>query len=485
MKDFKNIRGIAAIRESFRTRQVKYGGYAALMTLAVIAGLILVNLTLGQFAPQIDMTQSRIFSLSEQTVQVLDNVKTPVKFYGLWRPGEENQDIMAVIKLYLSKNSNITMEVVDPDKNPGFVLRYDKDKKGIARGSLLVEGEKGFRVIAPYDMYDVSQSQSGGRSSITGISAERRITSALLFAGTGTTPVVYEITGHNEIPITALGLQDTVERENYTLKSLNLSLAGIPSDASALILNNPRRDLSSEEAEKILSYLENGGRFLVMADYHVLELANLNDVLTSYGIRFDYGIVRENDPNYVALDPRIEWPDMENHDITRPLADKTKTPVLLLEAMPLSALDTTRRTVDVKPLMTSSPAAFLRTNVDDNSGYKLPEDIPGPLTLAMAVMDPAWIQGTEPQARIVAIGSGTLLPLAAQGIDANRDIFMNSLTWLQDRPENISVRSKSLFLLPLRLNLVQIVIFGALFIFVIPVGLFITGFITWLKRRHL
>ena len=101
-------------------------------------------------------------------------------------------------------------------------------------------------------------------------------------------------------------------------------------------------------------------------------------------------------------------------------------------------------------------------------------------------MDPSWVQGNSPQARIVIIGCGGMLPFYIQGgIEANKDFFMNSFAWLQDRPETISVRSKSLFLLPLRMDLVKIIIFGALFIFVIPVAFFVTGFVTWLKRRHL
>jgi hypothetical protein len=165
--------------------------------------------------------------------------------------------------------------------------------------------------------------------------------------------------------------------------------------------------------------------------------------------------------------------------------DKTKTPVLLAEAMALSLLDTKRRTVEIAPLMTSSAAAFLRTDLDDVSAVKAPSDISGPLILGAAVKDPSWIQGNEPQARVVVIGCGFLLNIAAMGFDANRDLFMNSLTWLEDRPETISVRSKGLFVLPLRLNLMQIIIFGALFIFVIPAAFFISGLVTWLKRRHL
>ena len=478
------MKAIDSIRESFKTRQVKYGGYAALITLAVIIGLIFLNLMVEQLSPQIDLTYSGIFSLSGETIQVLENVNTPVKFYGLWRPGEEDTNVQDVINLYLSKNRNITLELVDPDRNPGFVMRYDRDRRGILRGSLIVEGDKGFRVIPPSDMYDYTQNQQGG-SYVTGVAVERRITSALLFAGTGETPVVYELAGHSEIPLAAYGLTDTMERENYSMGSVNLLLFDIPEDAAAIVINSPSRDITPDEADKLLDYLDKGGRLLVMTDYSMQELTNLNLVLASYGIEFNYGIVIETDPYYVAIDSRTEWPDLADHEITRPLMDKSRTPVVLIEAMSLSQLETKRRSVEITPLMTTSGSAFHRTDLFESSPTKVASDIPGPLMIGAAIMDPSWIQGDEKQTRIVVIGGGTLLSLAVQGFDANLDLFMNSLTWLQDRPENITVRSKSIFLLPLRMNLAQVIIFGALFIFVFPMAFFVTGFVTWLRRRHL
>ena len=480
----KEINGIKSIKESFKTRQVKYGGYAALLTLAVIIGLILVNLMVGQFSPQLDLTENRLFSLSEQTIQLLDRLNSPVRFYGLWRPGDEDMNLMNVVNLYLSRSRNISLEIIDPDRNPGFVMRYDRERQGIARGSLLIEGEKTFRVLAPRDMYDFSRTQTGD-ASITAIAMERRITSALLFTAVGETPVIYELTGHSEVPLAALGFAETLGRENYTLRALNLFLADIPDDASAIIMNNPQRDLSSAEAAKLLDYLEKGGRFLVIANYLMVELPNLNEVLASYGLRFDYGIVHEADPNYIIFDPRTAWPDMLVHEITAPLADKTRTPVVLIEAMPLSVLETRRRTVQVEPLMASSPRSFLRTDLDDNSTSRIASDTSGPFILGAVVSDPPEVRGEEIQARIVAIGCGAFLALAAQGIEGNADLFMNSLTWLQDRPENITIRSRSLFLLPLRLSMAQIILFGALFIVIIPVIFFGAGLVTWLKRRHL
>jgi ABC-2 type transport system permease protein len=478
------MKAIDSIRESFKTRQVKYGGYAALITLAVIIGLIFLNLMTEQLSPQIDLTYSGIFSLSGETIQVLENVKTPVKFYGLWRPGEEDTNVQDVINLYLSRNRNITFELVDPDRNPGFVMRYDRERRGIMRGSLIVEGDKGYRVIAPSDMYDYTQNQQGG-SYITGVSVERRITSALLFAGTGEMPVVYELAGHSEIPLAAYGFQDILERENYSMGSVNLLLYDMPQDASAIVFNSPTRDITPDEAEKLLDYLDKGGRLLIMTDYSIQDLTNLNMVLASYGIEFNYGIVIETDPYYVAIDPRTEWPDLADHEITRPLMDKSRTPVVLLEAMSLSQLETKRRSVEITPLMTTSSNAFHRTDLYESSPTRVASDIPGPLMIGAAITDPSWIQGEEPQVRIVVIGGGTLLSLAVQGFDANLDLFMNSVTWLQDRPENITVRSKSLYLLPLRMNLAQVIIYGALFIFFFPLAFFITGFVTWLRRRHL
>jgi hypothetical protein len=479
------MKGINNIKESFKTKQVKYGGYAALLTLTIIITLILLNVMAARFLPQIDLTSNRLYSVSEQTIQVLDRIKTPVKFYGLWRPGEENQDVMSVVNLCLSRNRNLSLQVIDPDRNPGFVIRYDKERQGITRGSLIVEGEKGFKVISPGDMYDFTQNQSGGKS-ITGVAAERRILSALLFVGSGTTPVVYEIIGHDEDLLSEIDLQETVERENFTVKSLNLLLSVIPPDASVLILNNPQKDLSRAEVEKLLSYLEGGGRLIVMADYNIRDLSNLNEVLKSYGLEFNYGIVHETNTNYVAIDASSEWPDLLDHEITRPLMNKSKTPVVLVEPMPFSILETKRLSIEITPIMLSSSEAFFRTDLDNDSAAKIPSDIQGPFILGATVTDPSWVQENDPQTRIVAIGCGNLLPIYKYlGFDANRDFFMNSIVWLGDQPENISVRSKSILQMPLRLTLTQIIIFGVFFIFIFPMVFFITGTVTWLKRRHL
>ena len=484
----KEIKGLKSIRESFHTRQVKYGGYAALITLAVIVGLILLNLIIGQFSPQIDMTEGGLFSLSEQTIQVVDLIKTPVNFYGLWRPGDENTQLTEVIDLYLARNRNIHLEVVDPNKNPGLVSRFDKTNQGISQGSLVVEGEKGFKIISPADMYDYMYTQSG-QQNVTGLAMERRITAALLFAATGETPVIYEITGHQEYLLADFGMQDLVERENFSVRQINLTQSSIPEDATSLILFAPRSDISRTEADKLLDYLEKGGRLLVMADYRIRELDMLNEVMASYGMRFDYGYLVENDYNYTAGYSYLEIPDLPEHDITKPLVEQ-RLYIILANSMGVSETPAKRRTVELKPFMVSSALAFLRTDLAESSAAQTSTDISGPITIGMTATDPYWIDpnNPEPQARIVAIASEPLIEPAnffGQFIPGNIDLLMNSITWLEDRPETLTVRSKNMFLLPMRINGFLMILYGVIIVIVIPVGFFVTGFIIWLRRRHL
>jgi ABC-type uncharacterized transport system involved in gliding motility auxiliary subunit len=470
------------ISNSLRTRHVKYGGYAAIITIAVIAGLIGINLICQLVAPRFDLTQNKLFSLSEQSRQVADSLASPVTIYCLWEPGKETPQVKQVVDLYAARTDKIRLEDVDPDRNPGFVLKYDEDKKGIEKGSLIIEGEKDFRVISLQDMYDVNYANPQNPQ-ITGFSIERRITGALLYASSGITPIIYEMSGHQEISMEELGMLELIERENYSLQRLNLIQADIPDDASALILNGPKADFTRLEADRLRAYLDKGGRLIVLMDFQPGPTPNLDEVFAGYGIRFDFGVLIELNKNYNTGDnPYYSVPDMSNHEITRALLEK-RSPVVLPLARGVSALDVRRQSAQLVPLLASSQMSFLRTDLSQNTPDITDMDIQGPITLGMAVFDTVGDQET----RIAAIGCGTLLePLNIFGqIPGNIDMFMNGLTWLEDRPENLSVRSKSLLTTPMNITAMHVRVLGLVFVVLIPLALFSAGLVTWLKRRHL
>ncbi|GHU03934.1 hypothetical protein FACS1894147_08480 [Spirochaetia bacterium] len=471
------------IGKSLGTRYVKYGGFAAVITVAVIAAVIFLNLIVQQFSPQFDLTEEKIFSLSDQSRQILASVKDPVKIYGIWAPGNDNPDAREIAELYTARSSLVSFEAIDPDLHPGLMQRFDRDGNGVQRGSLVVEGARGFRPIAPGDMYDYYTNQQGQRQPM-GIAIEKRISSALIYVSTGESPVVYEITGHGEYPLEAFRLKEKIEQENYVVKDINLFQSEVPDDASVLILNNPESDLSSGEAEKILAYLENGGRLLVLMDFNSGAIDSVNGMLASYGIRFDKGVVVESDLSHMAgRNNFVLIPDMLPHDISQPLIDKGSR-VVIQFAMGISVLDMRRRTVKTVPYLQSSNGSFLRTDLLNTNPEQTAGDIAGPLVVAAAVMDPEYAQDGETQARIAAIGGETLLAYVELN-PANMDLFMNSLNWIEDRPQSLTVESRSLFQMPLRITFVHVLAFGLLFVIIIPLTLFILALVTWLKRRHL
>jgi hypothetical protein len=340
-------------------------------------------------------------------------------------------------------------------------------------------------------MFDFNSLNSG--STIAGISVERRLTSALLYAGSGESPVIYEIHGHQESSLSELGLKEFIDQENYDLRELNLAQSNIPADASIVIIVSPRTGITRLEADKLLDYLDRGGRLLIMADYRIQDISMLNEVMASYGLRFDYGIVVENDPSYTAGDFYVEVPFMEEHDIINALKEKY-SPVVLPFVMGISKTGTMRRSVDIAPLLSTSRNSWLRSDIFNNSAMRIDSDITGPINIAAAVMDPPVAQGSEKQTRIVAIGSSTDMSSMYGDISifnqqfvpgGNTDLFMNSLAWLQDRPETLSVRSKSIYILPMQLTNLEIAVFAGIFVILIPLVFFIWGLVVWLKRRHL
>lgn len=65
MKKFLGF-NFRSVKESFKSKKFKYGGYATLMVAVVIAIAIIINLIVDQITWEVDLTQNQMYSLSEQ-----------------------------------------------------------------------------------------------------------------------------------------------------------------------------------------------------------------------------------------------------------------------------------------------------------------------------------------------------------------------------------------------------------------------------------
>ena len=73
-------------------------------------------------------------------------------------------------------------------------------------------------------------------------------------------PVVYQITGHDEATIGS-AFSDVISKSNMTLSSVELlNEESVPKDAAAIIINAPQKDFNKNDAQKVIDYLQKGGK---------------------------------------------------------------------------------------------------------------------------------------------------------------------------------------------------------------------------------
>lgn len=464
-------------------KKVRYGGYATLVSLIAVVGLVLVNLVVDQLDLEIDLTESGIYTLSEQSKQVADGIEEPVTVYGIYTLGDENPEIDDILQLYADHSRNITVRTLDPERSPTQADRFKADG-GLRAGDLVVASEDKHRVISVFSLRLTQNDRQ------IGLNVEQQVTSALLYVTSDQNPKIYSVIGHREQNVTALGLRQVLEIENFDLEDLNLlQVEAVPEDATIMIVAAPATDYTEEEVTKLRAYLEAGGKAIfALSKVTDVDFANLNGLLRSYGVQFRQDWVIERAPRrHLPNQPNLLVPEVLSHVITSPLSIDRRLVVLPAPAW-IEELEVRRRLVEVERLLSSSGEAFGRSELTfTGSGELLPRegDPRGPFTLAVAITDPAQdSEGND--TRIVVLTTALFLrPELAQSFPGNIDLMLNSINWVYERDETISVRPKFTMMLPLRLNNLSTWILTGAVVVVVPLIVLGFGLVVWLRRRHL
>ncbi|HJU10950.1 MAG TPA: hypothetical protein VJ728_08730, partial [Candidatus Binataceae bacterium] len=69
------------------SRSTRYGANAALYTAAFVGLLIAINYLAARYPRQFDLTAEKVFSLSPQSLNIVKNLKQPLKLYGFVQEG--------------------------------------------------------------------------------------------------------------------------------------------------------------------------------------------------------------------------------------------------------------------------------------------------------------------------------------------------------------------------------------------------------------
>lgn len=458
----------------------RHGLYMAVMSLLVLAMVILVN-GIAHRLPiswtQFDTSASRLYSLSPQTEEIAAGLTEDVTLYLIAPTGQEDETLTRLLREYEALSSHITVSAVDPVLSPSFVQTYTSAK--VSDNSILVVGTQRSRVIRNSDLFPANYDYDTGSTS-TSFDGEGQITSAIHYVTSASVSKIYLVTGHGEDALSE-SFSSALEREGVAQESLNLTtVSQVPEDAGCLFFNVPVSDLSDSEAAVLTSYLEQGGRMLLISGISAAQMPNLERVLSGYGVAPAQGMIVESDSNgAIPSYPNFLLPEIRSHVITDPFLE-TNGLLLAPNAHAIVHLDEVRSTVTVKDLLVTSSASYLKTDTSTLS-YQA-GDLAGPLAVGTAVTE----NTAQGETKLVWFSSSSLLSEEFDEMVGgnNTDLVLNAIGWMTEQDNGISIRPKSTASTTLRLTGAQAASWAVLFVFIIPLIVMAVGIIYFVRRRR-
>lgn len=470
-------------RNSFRSRAFRAGGYS-LAAAIVIAIAVALNLMVGALPAswtKVDLTDTGLYSLSSQTEQLVAGLEEDVTVYWIVQDGSQDSTMEQLLERYKSLSKHLDVVEKDPVVYPSFAQQYTDAT--LYNNSLIVVCGDRSRYISYYDIYvtDYSSYYTNGTTS-TQFAGESELTSAIDYVTNEDLPTVYTLTGHGESDLPS-ELSEGAEDENLLLEELSLvNGEDVPEDADAIILYSPQRDISSDEKDALLTYLQGGGKLLLVTDYTDTDMPNLAELMEYYGTALMDGIVLEGDSdhhmrgyNYYLL------PDINSHDITQPLMDGYY--ILMPVAQGITVSDELRDGLTVTQLLTTSDSAYAKADGYNITTFDKEEgDTDGPFALGVAITEE--VEGG--QTGIVWLTTSYMFDsdnnMRVAG--ANNDLFLNALDWMCQRESAISIRAKDLSTEYLTVPSSTASTWSLILVAVVPLAFLACGAVVTIRRRR-
>jgi hypothetical protein len=402
---------------AWRPRALR-GSLAAIAAGAVVGVLVAANVVVSGGSRGVDLTRSRLHTLSPRSVAVTRHLTSDLVATGFFRPAETQarRGVQDLLDLYRQQNPRVRVRFVDPDQDPALAIGIG----ATATGSLVLQ----YRTQPPIVLNRAEQSEPG-------------VTGAIVRLQSSPTPVVCWASGEGERDLRdANGVSGytsvaaLLRTSGYHVQDVAVAAQGIAPACDVLVLVQLTRPLEGQAVTAMATYLARGGKLLLAVDPWVEPdlLASANAVLRPYGAAFDGGLVVEPDPAHAAAgDPTVPVvTELNGSPVTRDLA---RGYAFFPQATPITGAAPAG--VASSPMATTTAAAFaiprVRTSLDRRAG-----DRPGPFVLMRSLEVRRPVSTT----RIILAGTSSLaenraMPPAAAG--DNADLLLASLDWLTQR----------------------------------------------------
>lgn len=470
--------GLDELKTFFAKRSARLGLGAGASVLVVLALVIFLGALAARHHQRWDISQGGEYTLSPQTKELLAKLDQPVQALAFFKEGQAGKErAQDVLTQYAYLNPKFSWRVVDPDREPALAKRYEVRNYGAI---VLARGEKFEQVKLP---------------------EEHEITNALLRLGRQGSKTVYFLTGHGEKSLEETGqegysqLKSAITEQNYQVKPLLLVQAKtVPADAAAVVVAGAKHPLLEAETQALSDYLAKGGGVLVMVDPQLD--AGLGDWLSARGVTPRDDLVLDQASSLVGASPA--WPVVANygeHQITRPLQGVfTYFPLArsLKLATPLPA------GVRAVELLQTTASAWGETDLgaltSGKARFDADKDTQGPLVLGAALDllpaakkdqdKPAEAEDKPVVGHLVVIGDSDFAANAHLNQAGNRDLMLNTVGFLAEEKDQITLRPKQKASQPLLLQPEQALVALVVPVILLPLGFIVLGVVVVVRRRR-
>lgn len=471
---------IGSLKASFSDRKFRSGAYVTVVSAVVIAIVIIINMIVSQMGIQVDLTSRKLYTLSDETIELAKNLDEDVTLYLLAETGNENEDFQRIAKEYEKYSKHIRFIHKDPILYPKFASEYTDEE--ISQNSfLVVNDETGRAKYLDYSDLVVSQfDYNTFQSNVTGYDVEGEITSAIQYVTNPDLPIMYVVQGHGEKEIGEV-FKSSMERLNIQVETLEiLTKESVPEDCDILFINTPTVDFQEEEIKRIKDYMIAGGNAIITLDYKAEELANFKSLLEYYGVEVLDGFIVEGDSNrHLPNYPHFLVPAIMDHEITDQVLD-SKVYVISPVSSGLAISDTTRSSLTVEPLLETSDLAYAKTNIYAQTMSKEEGDLDGPFSVGLLSSD--TYDGVTSHMAVFS-SEMTFDENMIQGY-GNGNLLAGTIRYMSgDEVTPISIASKSIMSEQIYVTQQQSILWGALVILILPVFILVTGIVVNVKRR--
>ena len=381
-----------------KKRRMKIGVLSLISTIVVIAAVIAVNYFVDYIADryvlEIDMTKESEYEISDETVQLLDTLSEPITITVLCDETDYSNDndlrrLPKVLQRYEQlSHGNVTVKYINAVNNPAIFSQYDQ-LGDLSSGDIIVESAKRYKSMSPYDLLEYQSSKSSSSSSsgsdtkyLTGLRAEQRLTSAILYVTANKVPKAAYISGHQENADHET-LDTLLTSANYDVTTLSLMQEGkVPDDVDMIIIAQPKGDFNTEEIDALEEFMDNGGRMIVTFASNTPKLTNLEEYFEEWGVAYEDQMVYDNERCFAGTNFYL----MPNVNTVEGLTDNldSKSYVIIPGARPITTLWDQDNWRGTKALMTTSNNSYAKDLSSETTSYEQSDgDVTGPFNVGV------------------------------------------------------------------------------------------------------